>query len=470
MTKSAFRLPLVWALCLGASGLASAAPIAYVHELTGKLQLQYGKHAPQELKVGGTIESGATLTTGAGTNTVVKFEDGQVVALQPDTQFAVRGYQFVKTDATKSNVAFELLAGALRFATGMIGSTNRNAFRLTAGTATIGIRGTTGDVLISKTGEIHAAADAGTMSITTRAGESVIQANTFASVSSPNAAPTQAASISTASPAIAQVLSQVRASNLTSTLPASVGLAAKAAQEEKRSNDLKVAVEKAAPSEKAALQRAADLANAEANKAAQIASKASEALLVRAEKAGYVQPPPPAPAAPPPPPAAPPAPKPGATAPAPATPAATTTTTQPTTATSATPATPAATTTTTQPTTTTSAAPAAEAASAAAPAATTAATPPSAATQSTPATATTATQSSTATPATSTSAGDTTGTQPTTAASQPAATQDQQPVAQPVAQPVTQPVTQPATQAPTVTSTPSATSSGSGGGGTASVR
>ena len=453
MTTSSFRFLLIFALSLCTSGISLAAPVAYVHELTGKLQLQYGKHAPQELKVGGTIESGATLTTGAGTNTVVKFEDGQVVALQPDTQFAVRGYQFVKTDATKSNVAFELLAGALRFATGMIGSTNRNAFRLTAGTATIGIRGTTGDVLISKAGEIHAAADAGIMSITTRAGESVIQANTFASVSSPNAAPTQAASISTASPAIAQVLSQVRASNLTSTLPASVGLAAKAAQEEKRSNDLKVAVEKAAPSEKAALQRAADLANAEANKAAQIASKASEALLVRAEKAGYVQPPPPAPAAPPPPP----------TAPAPATPAATPTTTQSPTATSAPPATPAATTTTTQPTTTTSAAPAAEAASAAAPAATTAPTQPSTAAQSAPATTTTSTQSST-------SVGDTTATQPTTAASQPAATQDQQPVAQPVAQPVTQPVTQPATQAPTVTSTPSATSSGSGGGGTASVR
>ena len=171
MTKSTFRLLFVWALCLFGSGYALAAPIAYVHELTGTMQAQYGAAAPQNLKIGSTIEPGATLSTGPASNAIVKFEDGQLMVMQPNTRFAVRQYDYVKTNVAKSNAVFELLAGGLRFVTGVIGSTNKNAFKLTAGTATIGIRGTDGTVIYDAIANVvTAAVNAGALALQTPLG------------------------------------------------------------------------------------------------------------------------------------------------------------------------------------------------------------------------------------------------------------------------------------------------------------
>ena len=121
MTKSTFRFLFAWVLCLFGSGYALAAPIAYVHELTGNMQVQYGTAAPQDLKIGSTVEPGGVLSTGAGSNAVVKFEDGQIMVMQPNTRFAVRQYDYVKTNVAKSSAVFELLQGGLRFVTGVIG-------------------------------------------------------------------------------------------------------------------------------------------------------------------------------------------------------------------------------------------------------------------------------------------------------------------------------------------------------------
>ncbi|MGP1680363.1 MAG: FecR family protein, partial [Burkholderiales bacterium] len=195
MTKSAFRLFLVWALCLFGSGYALAAPIAYVHELTGNLAVQYGSGAPQSLKIGSTIEPGGVLSTGAASNAVVKFEDGQLMVMQANTRFAVRQYDYIKTNVAKSSAVFELLKGGLRFVTGVIGATNRNAFKLTAGTATIGIRGTDGTVIYDAIANaITAAVNAGALALQTPLGITAIPTGNFAS-STPNAPPVAAAPI-----------------------------------------------------------------------------------------------------------------------------------------------------------------------------------------------------------------------------------------------------------------------------------
>lgn len=195
MTKFTFRFLLVLALCLFGSGYALAAPVAYVHSLTGTMQVQYGTGAPQELKLGSTIDSGAILSTGPGGTAVVKFEDGQIMAMLPNTRFAVRQYEFVTTNVAKSSAVFELLRGGLRFVTGMIGETNKNAFKLTAGTATIGIRGSDGTVVIDPvTAAITAAVQAGALSLSNNAGTTVVTAGDF-STAAPNTPPTAAQNI-----------------------------------------------------------------------------------------------------------------------------------------------------------------------------------------------------------------------------------------------------------------------------------
>ncbi len=155
-------LPLLLALPLSGAFAASA----YVHELQGTMSGQYGTAAPRALKIGDTLDPGITLSTGDKSTAIVKFEDGQLVVLQPNTRFTVREYRYNTKRVADSNMVFQLVQGGLRFVTGVIGSTNRNAFKLNVGTATIGVRGTAGDVFYDQIANtITAAVDQGALAL-----------------------------------------------------------------------------------------------------------------------------------------------------------------------------------------------------------------------------------------------------------------------------------------------------------------
>jgi len=306
MTISTIRFLLVWALCLFGGGYALAAPVAYVHALTGNMRLEDGTRAPQGLKIGDTVDSGATLITEAGSNAVVKFEDGQLVALQPDTRFAVRQYEFVKTNVATSNSVLELLAGGLRFVTGMIGATNRIAFKLTAGTATFGIRGTDGTVIYEAIANVASAAtNLGALAIITPLGTSDIPAGNFVTAR-PNVAPPPAAPIAQAPPTLLQAITQARAVTMPANTAVSVIASARAAGSEARAAAAERAVQIATTeAARQAAQPAADEARAAAIADARAAAEAGEQTTEEAVRGGAVLPAAPAP------PIAPPAAEPG---------------------------------------------------------------------------------------------------------------------------------------------------------------
>lgn len=152
------------------------AQAAYVHEMSGTVTGTVGTQS-RNLRQGDIIAAGTTIATGDNSRAVIKFEDGQVMALAERSSFRIVEYRYVKERVRDSNAVFALLQGGLRFISGVIGSTNRNNFRLTAGTATIGIRGTDGNVYYnSVVGAINAAVNAGALAITTPAGTQTIGA------------------------------------------------------------------------------------------------------------------------------------------------------------------------------------------------------------------------------------------------------------------------------------------------------
>jgi hypothetical protein len=273
-----------------------AAPIAYVHELTGNMQVQYGTSAPQELKIGATIEPGGVLSTGSGSNAVVKFEDGQIMVMQPNTRFAVRQYDYVKTNIGKSNAVFELLAGGLRFVTGVIGSTNKNAFKLTAGTATIGIRGTDGTVIYDSIANVvTAAVNAGALALQTPTGTSDIPVGNFSSAS-PTTAPSAPTPLAQATPVVAAQLAQARSVPVPINTPVVVAASAQAAVAQAAARTAAQAAA-AAPANTVAQQAAAQ-AQATADAALQSAIQAATQAYQAAIQAGAVAPTPPAAPAP----------------------------------------------------------------------------------------------------------------------------------------------------------------------------
>jgi hypothetical protein len=118
------------------------AQVAVIDALTGTAQAIPGAGAPRALKKGDNVNQGETVTTGAASSVVLRFEDGQVVALTANARMAISSYVYNKAEPAKSNMLLNLAQGGMRAITGLIGKAKPSNVAYRAGNATIGIRGT----------------------------------------------------------------------------------------------------------------------------------------------------------------------------------------------------------------------------------------------------------------------------------------------------------------------------------------
>lgn len=118
--------------------------------VTGTVQVQTGPASPRPVRQGDELTQGDTVFTSAGSAAVLKFDDGQVVALTANSRMTITAYQY--NPATESgNVLLSLVTGGMRAITGLIGRRSPNQVAYRAATATIGIRGTDGTIATNGT-------------------------------------------------------------------------------------------------------------------------------------------------------------------------------------------------------------------------------------------------------------------------------------------------------------------------------
>ena len=291
---------LVAFLSLGSG--AALAQAGYVHDLTGTATATAAGGAARNLKIGDTVDAGTTVATGEKSSAVIKFEDGQVMALAANSSFRVVDYRYNKNNVGQSSAAFALLRGGLRFISGVIGSTNHDNVRITGGSVTIGLRGTDGSLaLIGQV--VTAAVNAGAIVMTTQQGSRTIGKGQFASAS-PNEAPTVPAPTPEAAAVVRLVLDVLAAiQNLPINTPVVVQVSARAAAAQAEAREL--AARAAAQPNNPDLQRAAQEAALQAQTALANAINAAVQAYQDATKNGAVAPEPPAPPPPPPLPGAP---------------------------------------------------------------------------------------------------------------------------------------------------------------------
>lgn len=86
--------------------------------------------------------AGEILKTGADSRMQLKFMDGALMTLRPNTEFRVNEYRFDATRKENNSSFMDLLKGGLRTLTGMIAKQNTAGYRLRTPVATIGVRGT----------------------------------------------------------------------------------------------------------------------------------------------------------------------------------------------------------------------------------------------------------------------------------------------------------------------------------------
>ncbi len=121
--------------------------VARVAFLRGSLNGQTTAGDARALRTGAAIYEGDTLETGRGSFAVLAFRDRTRVTMQVSTVFRVAAHRYEPQRPSSSFSLMSLLKGGLRIATGLIGRVNRRQFRIGTPVATIGIRGTSFDLV-----------------------------------------------------------------------------------------------------------------------------------------------------------------------------------------------------------------------------------------------------------------------------------------------------------------------------------
>jgi hypothetical protein len=99
------------------------------------------------------VNPGDVLTTQRDSYAQINFSDGSSLTMRPNTQIKIEQYHFVQDRPQEDNSFLRLVKGGLRTVTGLVGKRgNQDAYKIGTNTATIGIRGSSGDTIDSSTG------------------------------------------------------------------------------------------------------------------------------------------------------------------------------------------------------------------------------------------------------------------------------------------------------------------------------
>lgn len=157
--------PVVWLLIATAVWLllasSFAAPVFAADRIAS---VEYSKGAvsavdpegnPRLLGRGSDLFTGDLIATASQSFAIVKFEDGTMMTLRPDTEFRVDNFQ---PEKGSGQALFKLLKGGFRVLTGFISKSSNGVFRVDTPVATIGVRGTEFDARLCSS---EACADGG---------------------------------------------------------------------------------------------------------------------------------------------------------------------------------------------------------------------------------------------------------------------------------------------------------------------
>lgn len=140
-------MPFVTALLgvlLMSAGVAQAQPevAANVHFASGYVAATAPGAAARELAKGDDVYSGDRVDTADNGRVQMRFTDGGLLSLMPNTTFSVDEYLHEGKAEEDASLVFGLLKGGLRTVTGTIGQVQHDQYELKTPVATLGIRGT----------------------------------------------------------------------------------------------------------------------------------------------------------------------------------------------------------------------------------------------------------------------------------------------------------------------------------------
>ena len=110
--------------------------------LRGEVVAVDGTGSRRALSRGSPVFQGDTLFTQKGAEVQLRFTDGALVSLLPESRFRIDAYRYDGEPGGQDRAFFSLLKGGLRSITGMIGARRHQDYKVETPVATIGKRGT----------------------------------------------------------------------------------------------------------------------------------------------------------------------------------------------------------------------------------------------------------------------------------------------------------------------------------------
>lgn len=188
--------------------LALAAPTGVLAADAGVANFVFGDVAVRSangnstpLQKGRAVQSGDDIVTGAGAQAQIRFSDGGMVAIQPNSQFKLASYAD-KNDAKTDSFLVELARGSLRAITGLIGKRNRDNYKVITNTATIGIRGSSFLIAYNTDGSVTVNAEQDAIVVCTNTGCTGLTAGETVLVKDKNQDPARTTQRATAEAAV----------------------------------------------------------------------------------------------------------------------------------------------------------------------------------------------------------------------------------------------------------------------------
>lgn len=170
-----------WMFGLSALLFASGAfANGFFQMVKGDVTAAVGTGAPASVRPGQRFLPGTSFKTGPNSQAILRFDDGQAIVLDQNTEFQLNGYNFNRSRPQEDNIAVEILKGALRSISGLIGQRNRSRFALTAPQMTIGIRGT--DFMVALTDQGYVSVLQGSIGVSNAAGTATFGAGSLGAV------------------------------------------------------------------------------------------------------------------------------------------------------------------------------------------------------------------------------------------------------------------------------------------------
>jgi len=185
MSRISYLAQAVVVVCLASVSFSAWAAGGYIFDSAGVVYIAVGKNPSRPVVKHDAITSDTVIWTGGNSYAVLKFEDGQVISIQPGSTFQVREYVYDPQHMENSAIILSMFKGGMHFVTGIIGQRNPAAFRLATPDATIRIKGTDFYSVLTNNG-LYNKVLSGRISVTNKLGESVFSGEQVGFTASPS--------------------------------------------------------------------------------------------------------------------------------------------------------------------------------------------------------------------------------------------------------------------------------------------